>query len=332
MEKISFEADPKTPELTEKDISGHFASAINHDLSSELKNEERVPSTKWRKMFKSLQIAVMATVAATTINYEYQFRQKVSESDEKDGIKWSHEDKETEHILNTLSGKENFSDEEKIHLMRYMTLKWCKEKSIKVPEEIKNWGMSDIERFYETLPKETAAMLEFKYQKDWVLQNPIILNHVNDELWRIEKACGSPYIRWEDPDHSFIFSDSLGNKDEHRAHYNSINNTIYLAPEHLSPRIYDQFVAESGHADQFADAPITSFATVIKNISQAGVNAITHGSTFAAEWDKLYTIPDTIEYDAHEIREKKLDAEVKKAENADVKKLMENSHIQPREH
>ncbi len=326
MEKSSFEAIPETPQSVERRTVANFESAINLDITPQTQEKEVTPAT-WKKLFKSLQIAVAATIAACAMHHAYEFRDKTSKTEEDS--KWSHNDKETEHILNTLSGKESFTESEKAYIARYIITEWCEKKKITSPQGINQWDTKQIEYYISTLPKDSQLRHKYNYVKNWVIENPIFMKHIHEELWKTEKACGSPYIRWQKPEDSLLLTLS---KEKHREHYNSVNNTIYLAPEDLGLRMYSQFLAEASHAEQFKQSPLASYTTAIANIGEAALNAVTHGTSFSREWDTFYDTPGTLEFDAHSIREKKLTNQFNKAESADVTEIMEKSGVRARDH
>ncbi len=312
MEKAPImEAEEQPIEVPEKEL-GAFSTAVQRDLAEHVL--EKMPDAKKKRSYlRLLAQSVAAVVVGLVINHAYQFRDKVHESKAGAGHEWTHSDKETEHILNVFSGKEQFNATERNYIARYMTIKWCKKNSVPVPNSIQEWDMQKIGEFYRSQPKELGGLFQFEYISKWALKQSFFMKRLHDELWRIERSCGSPHVRWQDSDHDLFMSNQY-----HRANYNALNNTVYIDPEDIGLRIYEQFVSEVAHAEQFKDAPASTLSSATADIVRSAARAVINGTDFGAEYMKLYDDPKSFEYDAHNKREPALKKKVQDAVDKDV--------------
>ncbi len=311
MEKApNVEIEERAIEADEKEL-GAFSAAIERDLAEHVL--EKMPEEKKKRSYlRLLGQSIAAVVLGLVINHAYQFRDKVHESKAGETHEWTHSDKETEHILNVFSGKEQFNATERNYIARYMTIKWCKKNSVAIPDGIREWDMQRIEEFYRSQPKELGGSFQFEYISKWALRQSFFMKRLHDELWRIERSCGSPYVRWQDSDHD-LFSNQY-----HRANYNALNNTVYIDPEDIGLRIYEQFISEVSHAEQFKDAPVGTASRAMADIVRSAARAVINGTDFGAEYMKLYRDPKSFEYDAHTTREPELRKKVQDAVDKDV--------------
>ncbi len=298
-------------ELIEGPDMERLLDLAGEDLLEEVPDEKAFKKKKW-KVFKSLQLAVVASVLGFVGNHMYQFRDKTDVPTDAAGTEWKHSDKETEHLLNVFSGKENFTESEKEYLARHMTVGWCKKWRIPVPKGVEQWKMSDVEKFYLSLSvNENPARRHDLKQLDYIQQvvngQPYFMKRVHQELWKIEKNSGSPYVRWQDQKHSVL------SEKEHRAHHNPLLNTIYIAPEDLESNLYDQFLAEASHATQFKGSPVSSYARGARDVARVVAGSIFSRNGLEDEWQKLYDEKGTLEHEAHSEIEPNLQKKVDSA-------------------
>ena len=303
MEKIE-----KIDEHVEK-LDPSIEAALDADIIDKKNSKGGGDKLKWLRTYSLVTGAVALSMA---LNYLYRFRDKVEVTSVDGKLEYHHSDKETEHILNVLSGHEDLTDKEKLYVSIYMVINWCKKRGIEVPKDIRIYSQEQIKSFLESfLEKEATSSNPIWDIEGCLSMKPFEMEKLHNVLWEMEKKNGSPIIRWSDQDRS-----SLSN-EEHRAHYSSFTNTIYITPEHLSYDMHKQFVAEVSHAQQFYQVPVEAFVSSIKDVTKTFVRSMPNFD-FEKEYHRLYEEEDTGEYDAHKVREPKLENEADFAKRYDA--------------
>jgi|GEM_PF-3774319 len=284
--------EPINPELE------RLEESLEADIS-EIKEDVQKPENKMR-FLKTLGKSGLAITTGLFINYVYQFRDKVSEKITPEGVEYAHEDAETEHILNVLSGKEQYTESEKDFIVKNITKQWCRVYHQPIPDDIENWTLEKFKEFH----KGNSAGDRRIENIDDILTTPFHMKRLHASLWDLAKRSGSPKIRWSTAEESWL------SDEYHRAHYNPLTNTILLAPEDIDRDFFEMFVKESTHAIQFKDNPISSSVVAVMDfVKTATVSYNTQTSLEEAQLH-LYDRQGTLEYDAHKIIEPKLRSKV----------------------
>ena len=241
-----------------------FSDAIEKDLSGDIEIQK---PKKRGKFLKALSMSIAATTLGLIINHVYQHRNRV----EQEGDSFTHSDKETEHILNLLCGKESFTEKEKLLICKKITIKICSEGDISIPENMDTWSMVEFTEFN----KKNKDQGLYNSRMDMfleVINSNFFMKNLHDVLWKFEKDYGSPNIRW------FI-------EGRHRAsYYNSITNTINLAADTMALDFSEDFIAEMAHAKQFHEKPVTSYARAAIDYAKTLYISVTSNTDFREEY------------------------------------------------
>jgi hypothetical protein len=118
-------------------------------------------------------------------------------------------------------------------------------------------------------------------------------------VWNIQKKVGAPRIRWSSPEanmHSQIMGHFAGPA---RANYEESNNTVYITPGYDNATLGRVLVSEDSHALQFNQHPIQSRVRYIADMAHTAVRAIQEHKSMYDSQHQEYSIPGTIENEAH---------------------------------
>jgi hypothetical protein len=256
-----------------------------------------------------------------TLNHVYQFRDKVDVVEGSEPVEYMHTDKETEHILNIFSGKEELNEKEKTRILRSCTISWSRNQNVLVPDDIEDFNLENLKKFCKENLEKIGETDVVEYA-DAAAKQMYFMENTYKTLWSLENKSGSPYIRWDDSDPTTY----LLSEGKHKAHYNSLTNTIYINPEDLNFDMSKDFVAELAHTQQFNDKAVSSYLTYIRDVLKTATISILQNEGFNTTYSKLYDSPGTLEYDAHKVREEKLAKEVQKARENDYKNNLPESY------
>lgn len=290
MEKFNLES--KLEQLPTED----FSEAITKDLSDEV--EIKKPEKK-RMFLKALCMSVAATTLGLIINHVYQHKDKV----EQEGENFTHSDQETEHILNVLCGKEDFTEKEKLFIYKQITIKTCRDSNIQIPKNLDTWSVPEFITFNKQINDPSLSISQAETFEE-IINSRFFMKNLHAVLWKLEKKYGSPNIRWSISGQN-IFED----EKYHRSNYNPISNTINLAVEDMSRDFFENYVAEIAHAKQFHEKPTSSYVTGTVDCAKTLYSSIISNTNFDERYLELYNQGDTLEYEAHKIIQKPLETE-----------------------
>ncbi len=129
---------------------------------------------------------------------------------------------------------------------------------------------------------------------------------IYNKIWAIEKVSGNPRVR-------FIDQNDPSRDTKDTAYYYAYNNTMYITipgyyNQHLS---LEDFLAEASHALQFQENPahfiIMSYRDTLLIFARTLADmANTFDKLYTARKHEIYTIPQTIENEAHSTIEPRL--------------------------
>ncbi|OGJ02520.1 hypothetical protein A3G06_01285 [Candidatus Nomurabacteria bacterium RIFCSPLOWO2_12_FULL_46_14] len=228
------------------------------------------------------------------------------------GQEYRHTDEETTHILNYMAGRDTLSEEEVVRLVKERWMTYL-DTTITLPENISlrdaadsvaaHWPISRTEKLPEILLDEYNNFPRFLMPND----------NLYSAIWQLEQEVGAPKVRLVNTksgrswykfnsnlaginfphvllDTLIITTDEQG--QERTEHRHTLN------PKHL--------LAEYAHAQQRAEDPFRSIVrkTIDDKRTQARADSL-NISRYSAQLHE-YSIPGTIEHEAHKIIEPQL--------------------------
>jgi len=290
---------------------------------------------KINKFFRTLKWGALIGGALAIANY------KMSHSNletiiYQDGTNaYKHKDARTTHYLNILAGVEKFSEEDLLIPYRKEAAQFLKDEKIKLNKNTEKMSIYELDKLLaesvDTSEYEKGAIVK-EFYKDLELLNKTDTTNkkpskdIYELVWKLEKECDNPKIRFTAEDRNFNPISSF-NGD---AHYSFINNTIYIDYKdnsYTSKRFRnDNFFSEMSHAKQFKDNPIGAcvkglldYISIAKKLitdkdySTCGICDMENGINKNAydlftnriyyRYYELYDQPGSFEHEAHEIIE-----------------------------
>lgn len=256
-----------------------------------------------RNVFRALTFSVLLTVSViVTSPYTYTRYSVDSKINERGAIEYTHQDKETTHVINVLAGKEKFTvaDRENIYLDllaakldeahsngRYLNIEAKKlpdmsiKKKMQIAEELSSSG--DL----EDRESVKASMID---------PSPKVFDEdLYSALWKLEQECGNPKVRFMFEGKTQRYSASF-----ERSFYSAKSNTIFIDVG-SNEETTEDFIAELSHAKQFDENPISSLLLGARDNLQVQIKASSQGLSFDEVYDQtMYDQPGTIEYQAHQ--------------------------------
>lgn len=305
------------------DLSNRLDHLVNDSIeSSKLWKKWSALSSIKRKVYaitvySSLAIgafeATLVKIGHDLTKNRYQVT-KLEKLDKKkrNTTEYAHEDPLTTHLLNVISGKESFTDEE----VKKMTAAYIKNQQKLDGDSVINTedlNENDLAQVYDTMAKQEAIDNPTFYALDrnYWKSKPIIKEKLSesfgeefdqklyDTLWQIEQEAGNPKIRL-----------AYGKSDpRERANYNAEENTMYLYPEDLDG--LGQFIAEASHGKQFKENPYYNAHRKLLDSIIVIAKSIYTGKDARTTYDEtLYDLPGSVENYAHHVVEPKLRSKI----------------------
>ncbi len=281
------------------------------------KKSEKLREKLNRTFRRSLEVVKMAALM-TALSYipdHGRPRHPVEKNvDSKGEVTYKHVDKETTQILDYLSGKSELPREIRLKFFREEMAKRT-ELENKIPKDYNEYDEDQLRSFLgqEFLNAKTpharqiAETILDKGDLNWL--DSFVSSKSNfdpklyQNLWEIEQEVGNPKIRWG-------FTD---NKGEYRGHF-SPDNTIYIDPPVDLGDPSDVFVAEAAHAKQVRTKPFSSSVKFVKDMVRTVFTAIRENKSLVAAQKELYSIPGTLEHEAHNVIEPELKKKLQRKE------------------
>ena len=229
-------------------------------------------------------------------------------TDDNGHKKYAHSDPNTTHILNYLAGREKLSDEEKLVYVKEVLKNASKLfYNTELPENFDNFTVDELDEYMSTLT--FAKPLPKGEVKRWIREDiktecPREYDIYND-LWKLEIEATAPTVSVNTVYSAFATPDNSGFQDHYFGFF--AHEILYNIPfETCSLRT---ILPEMAHAKQFSPDTVSRYTNGIRYILDlAGVviRAEEKGTTLQTEYDRTYSLPGSIEYEAHQEIEKEL--------------------------
>ena len=267
------------------------------------------------KIKKIAKAGIRATAGVSALSfaliaYDHELtRWSVSheEDPQTSRLKYEHEDPETTHVINVLSGKERLTDEEELALVKesltlndafpYLVANGIWERSSdELMQADKGTIISLLKRLdqweHKNAQREFVEKSDEQYFVDHFTLEPGIEDHlVYETLWRLMEKAGNPKLR---------LSLSAGLfKKYGTGHYDPITNTVYITPQNNRGAI-QTMIAELSHGKQFNERPYYTSLIGIRDFILVAKNSVTNLESLGESYDRLYNERGALEYYAHE--------------------------------
>lgn len=273
-----------------------------------------------KKLFRTFTFATALTGAAGVANYaltRYSVKPEANISYRGRVLTiYAHQDKETTHIIEVLSGKAQLSDSDKKNiLLDYLTDEL---KAFHEEGEYEGIDENDLnERSLTDLMGTAREFMNVRGDKQQLITDPnpeTFDPELYDALWKLEQVCGNPKVRFRLGGKKSFFQ--LYNAG--RNFYNPYTNTVFIDIGDNEVTV-DNYIVELSHGKQFNENPISSNILALKGIVKAvkgaivGENVTDNGEVNRSvdnSYEKLYEEPGTLEHDAHQVIQPKLRSEL----------------------
>ena len=311
---------PQHPEQTKTDEVFHRAECFARRLAEApiametKKSLAKALYDRTKRLAKRMaQIGALITLGLAA-NHEYTHREKVvQEQNEKGEAVFRHPDPETTHILNYLSGKETISASEQLTFLKEALKVGSRNEGFKLPDNID--AMSTLE-LHDYAKQNLAHILGGKdFEESWSGSQVVLSEtyefdpHMYKAIWDVEQQAGAPRIRWlmKDQGRGLKRFSLMGGV--HPSHYDPLTNTVYIFV--LSSPI-DDFAKEMPHAQQFSQNPVGSYLKGTEEFLRIVQKGVLQLKSPIDAQNEEYSIPGSLEYEAHKIIEPQLREELKK--------------------
>jgi|GEM_PF-2993578 len=246
--------------------------------------------------------------AAGTVDYQLT-KYKVDAKDKKQssGIEYTHQDLETTHNLNLLSGKDPMTERDKIKFVAEFL-----SRNVAIKESVEK-----LEQLTEAeLLAKAKAVYGGNYAKSIKTIDDLMdsqdINPVPEKfdpelyaaLWKLEQSVGNPKVRLKSGSPEISIFKLHG---PNRSFYGFSTNTVYINLARNEEEL-STIIAEASHGKQFRTNPVQTAFRAMRDYAKTLRRAIVSGHLNSA-YDKLYEEPGSIENEAHQIIEKKLQKE-----------------------
>lgn len=251
----SFEGEIKGFEL-EQQIAEQTIEHAEYVIEQE-KNPEKKQKMKERLAKYARRIVGITSIAALglMLNHVRIHNNDLEEIFDGEKTEYLHSDKETNTILEYLSGKNDLSYEYKEYLMKERLKNYSPEAQ---KYNLDTMSLEDI--LVVLLNKDGNSDLDQKRASeliDKLFAKPRALNEKQYEaMFDVLRDAGNPKISW-----------NLG-ESVSRPHYNPLTHTIYISPVVFGANVSmldNEFIAELAHSKQFSDKPVVSYLKSIKS-------------------------------------------------------------------
>ena len=288
--------------------------------STLLKIKERLFKAT-RKLFRTVEWVTVICAVFAVGNYE-RTHSGLEVINNPDGTnEYKHEDTRTTHLLNVLSGREKFNEQDMKIEYNGLIKEVVKQKGGVLSKNIEDMSISELDtagakyfREIDTAYKPGDLVKNFYDELksinmgDKTLQEIKSNKNIYELVWQMEKECGNPRIRFVSENIDFTPVSNFKGSE----HYDPINNTIYISPWDMIPHIETKIggykadvgiIPEMSHAKQFNDNEVGSFVgsaiDVIGVLRRGGFDT----ENITEEYKKLYFKPGSFEHDAHNVIE-----------------------------
>lgn len=311
------------------------AETINEArLAPEQKDEFRDKlKRRIKKMLRLFAFATTLAGAAGAADYSITRYSVNSSTDEKGENTFAHQDEETTHVIDVLSGKERINDSDK----REMLIEYLTDELEMMREEGKGMDItaSDLEKMRLDELWRMAQEIKGVFGGDYeIITDPGPKDFdpgLYKALWSLEQECGNPKIRFRLGQKRKM----MGFHDAERSYYNPLTNTAFIDLESNEITV-DNYVGELAHGKQFNEHFIASGIAIARDAIGVIKNALSKETDeqttpddengdlppededhrlgrLGSGYEKLYQQPGTLEFDAHRVIEPKLKSQLKRS-------------------
>jgi hypothetical protein len=301
------------------------------DISEETAERAEKKTSKIKSLLKAASMGLALVGAAETVSYGTSRYEITTEAGQDGKIEYEHEDPETTRIVKFLTGAAELAPEDRIHFYR-QEVRNAQMQLMKItnPGE---FGIEEQNAFEGKLPTDEQGLRELmgeiftkidkitgitpgdikvRIDKAFALSIQSHISHnpaLEKVVWNMLKKVGAPRVRWAAPQDN-LWSQAHGSfAGPGRANYMSSDNTIYITPGSDNETLGKILFAESAHAQQFNEHPISSRARYIADTTKTLVRSIRGNKTMYEAQHEQYETPGSIEYEAHKEIEPRLIAE-----------------------
>ena len=225
--------------------------------------------------------------------------------------KYEHEDERTTHLLNILAGKETFTESDMRMEFNNLIEYACDKKNVVPEKKIVEMTTSELELFLMEHFKEIFSEenkfkpgdLQHEFDRKLSSLNTPIdsSDYVPHEklyelLWQLEQEAGNPIIRFRSEEIGFSPLSSF----KGLAHYDPVNNVVYVSMNALTPESSRELVAELAHGKQFNEKPIGTSLQYVSDVLGAVQRSEFSVKKFSDEYRSLYSRTGSVEQEAHQ--------------------------------
>ncbi len=299
-----------------KKTASKLSDVKEEDLSPEKKIEWQKIKEKTLNVVKKFLRITQRTILVGSVlavgNYYRTHDSLTKTTNEKGEFVYHHPDRETDHLLNVMAGREKMTLGDK--LIEYMGLfeEILKKRNIEIPSNFRTMSLDELDAFLFTTKIDTG-MHRGDLKKDLEREVEIFNGNFSDTtsnfkaaknlydlVWRLEEECGNPRIKFESEDIHFTpIKDYQGAR-----HYDPVNNIIYVSFWDLgrwSNHAEASLMAEMSHAKQFNDNQVTTYLNMTADFLSVLTKSGFTIDSIADNYKKTYDNPGTFEHEAHRI-------------------------------
>jgi hypothetical protein len=312
--------------ITEGSFDAALSTArIIEDTPNSPENKRRFRDKLTKSLQKFSRIISFTAVLSGAVGVSdyhltrYKVEQKV---DNHGNISYSHEDPETTHVINLLSGKDKLREFDKQQILLEVILnKFDMDRKAGVHIEMDE---EDLYRMsFDELKKIAESFMNSEsFDKLLVMMNPSPAEfdpELYNALWILEQDFGSPKVRFrlgEDKKILGFYKD-----DNLLGFYNPVTNTIFIDLG-INEYSISNYLNEAAHSLQFNQKPVQSSFTSLHGILASAFSSVFSGKISDRYLD-LYKIAGTFENEAHQKIAPKLKARLDQLTPVRVAKLRE---------
>ncbi len=249
-----------------------------------------------KQSMASVLSAIMTLAVLAEADYKAT-RYDVNQVKIETEIIYEHQDMETTHWLNYLSGNEELSQKLRLSVFRDKIEQELKTGGVQVPKSFSEMSYEDIKLFIFT-NLEVRKVFSQNFVDYYTVNGADILDDyvpsklsknskIYTTLWSIEGIAGNPKIR----------SIPSG-----RAYYYPPTNTMYINIVRINQGVMvDNFLSEASHGIQWQESSIVSYAKEVRDAIKIGGKALYQRKGLSDMVDEYsYKTPGMIEYEAHD--------------------------------
>lgn len=317
----SFTLEPFAFTFREK-VSGILKNIEQQIIAAKKRGTEKQNASDQRKTVQAIdhrmkrfvkrlsQLSIIAMLGMTANHI--RVHEKIEKQEGVNEPLFQHPDEETTHILNYFAGKEALSSAEKLRIIKMGVEHMAQEADSNLPSGFyaSKFDLSQVEQYVYTLfgdhitKQEIQKGLQEMYNQiqDRFEYNPALYQ----AIWEIEQHVGAPYLQWT------VGSERYTKGRLDTAQYNPLTNTISVNPFNFNEETFNkEFLSEAAHAQQFYEDPIESYYESVEATIRIGFKIVTRGMSLRAAQQQEYTMPGTLEYEAHQIMQPELEKKLR---------------------